>query len=612
MKNNPQEKTKLWSFVSGITYAIILSGTVLPIAGILFLIYVSHDILYVITICTLIIALNLFFLRRISKYFLANLKKFSFYYETLSKGNLPGQVEAPVLELKEMSKHLNETTTELKNIRLFFEKIGRGELDNDIKVFNDEGELGTTLLGVREELKKVALLNWQRNWVNEGLSMMAEVLRNNTELNELCDAVMASLVKYVNANQGKIFIVNEENPSHPHLELKSTYAYNRKRYNQKLIEPGEGLAGQAWLEMDTIYLTEIPQNYTTIRSGLGEATPTSLLIVPLKNDEKVQGIIEIASFVFFQDFEIRFVEKIAENISISISNSKKNQKTTLLLEETQQMAEQMQAQEEEMRQNMEELQATQEEMHRNTQEIILKEANLNSLINNIGAAVVSIDQNFIILAVNNEMISIYEKMGIHFKAGDNAIEKLPEKDKVYRKKLYLRAFAGEEFSVTEEIKMPGQEGIVYMKISHIPIFNDLKQVTGVTVFAKNITADVMLKNNLEHQQALLEGLINNTDDNIMALDRNYNVTIINDRYKERYKAMGYDYGVGINAFKVMDASIHEEWKGYYDRALNGERFAFRKTFNDGQKTIEREYSFNPIKNSLGEVVGLSIFNRLVG
>ena len=380
---------------------------------------------------------------------------------------------------------------------------------------------------------------------------------------------------------------------------------------KKRINPGEGITGQAWLEMDTIYLKEIPQNYTTIRSGLGEATPNNLIVIPLKNDLNIQGVLEIASFKYFQPFEVKFIERVAESIAMSISNTKVTERTRKLLEETQLMTEQMRAQEEEMRQNMEELEATQEEMQRNTNEILKKEVNLNSLINNIDAAVVSIDINFRILSVNNEMRKIYEQRGTNFKLGDNVLEKLPTDQKEYRQKLYLRVFGGEKFSIVEEVPDMSTNQKMFMEITHIPIVDDFKKVTGATIFVKNITKDVLLRKDIENKQALLEGLINNTDDNIMALDRDYTVTIINDRYKERYASMGYEYGVGVNAFKVMDATIHDEWKGYYDRALGGEKFSFQKTFDDPVKTITRGYSFNPIKDANQNVVGLSIFNRLM-
>jgi PAS domain S-box-containing protein len=115
-----------------------------------------------------------------------------------------------------------------------------------------------------------------------------------------------------------------------------------------------------------------------IASGLGESNPTSILIVPLKVNEQIFGIVELASFDEFPEYQRDFVAKIGESIASTISMVKVNEKTTRLLQESQIMTEQMQAQEEEMRQNMEELQATQEEMERNQNIIRQREGILDA------------------------------------------------------------------------------------------------------------------------------------------------------------------------------------------------------------------------------------------
>jgi hypothetical protein len=122
------------------------------------------------------------------------------------------------------------------------------------------------------------------------------------------------------------------------------------------------------MEKETIQLTEIPDDYVEITSGLGKATPSYILLVPLKHEEDVLGVIEIASFRVFEKHEVEFTERVAQSIASTILSVKINARTRMLLEQSQQQAEEMLAQEEEMRQNMEELQATQEEMSRKAQE----------------------------------------------------------------------------------------------------------------------------------------------------------------------------------------------------------------------------------------------------
>jgi GAF domain-containing protein/methyl-accepting chemotaxis protein len=275
-------------------------------------------------------------------------------------------------EIGEMAKAMDNLVNGLKATTLFAENIGKGTYATEFKPLSEHDVLGNALINMRNNLSRVADEDKKRNWATEGLAKFGEILRTNTnDLDKLTDEIILNLVKYLKANQGAIYIVDDEQTTEdPTMSMKACYAWDKKKYLNHKIHRGEGLAGQAWQEGDLIYLTEVPQNYIRITSGLGDANPTSVLIVPLKLNEQIFGVVEIASFIEFRDFEIEFVQKIAESIASTISSVKVNARTQRLLEESQEMTEQMRAQEEEMRQNMEELQATQEGMKRQEVELL--------------------------------------------------------------------------------------------------------------------------------------------------------------------------------------------------------------------------------------------------
>ncbi|MDD3890841.1 MAG: GAF domain-containing protein, partial [Bacteroidales bacterium] len=287
-------------------------------------------------------------------------------------------------EVEEMANALNRSIEGLNNKTEFALDIGRGKLDSELDLLSEQDILGQSLIDMRNSLKdanaeevKRKEEDRKRAWVNEGLTKFADILRrNNDKIQTLSDEIVSDLVKYLKANQAGLFLLEEEDKNDIHFMLTSAYAWDRKKFLNKRVEFDEGLVGACAMEKETIQLTEIPDDYVEITSGLGKATPTYIVLVPLKHEEDVLGVIEIASFRKFEEFEVEFIERIAQSIASTILSVRINATTRGLLEQSQQQAEEMLAQEEEMRQNMEELQATQEEMSRKAQEQKQKEDDL--------------------------------------------------------------------------------------------------------------------------------------------------------------------------------------------------------------------------------------------
>jgi len=296
----------------------------------------------------------------------------------MSKGILPKEkLKEGSDEVGQMSKALNQLVQGLRDISEFTVAIGKGNFNTDFKPLSEEDTLGLSLLEMREELKNAKIEeekrqeeNQQRNWSSQGVALFSDILRkNNDNLKALTYEIISNMVRYTNSNQGGIFIVNDNDKNHIFLEMTACYAYDRQKFLHKSIEVGEGLVGRCYQEQEKIFLTEIPSEYIKITSGLGENNPTSLLLIPLSYNNNIFGIMEIASFNVYRDFEIEFIERIGENIAATISSAKANIQTVQLLEQSQQQAEEMSSQEEEMRQNMEELRATQEQSGRKEEEL---------------------------------------------------------------------------------------------------------------------------------------------------------------------------------------------------------------------------------------------------
>jgi putative methionine-R-sulfoxide reductase with GAF domain len=278
--------------------------------------------------------------------------------------------EFPKNEIGGLATEVNEILEQLKDATEFVAAIGEGKLDYDYKILDSEyatgkNRLADSLISMQVKLKTLNEEEQRRQWANEGLTKFVDILRSSDDnITTLGDKIISALVKYTNSNQGGLYVLNDDDEHQKFLELISLFAFDLKKYETRKVKLGEGILGQTFLEKETTILNEIPQEYIRITSGLGEANPKSLLMVPLKVDKEVYGIVELASFKNYQPHEITFVEKLAETIASTLASVKVGQKNRHLIEQFQQQTEEMRAQEEEMRQNMEELQATQEELSR--------------------------------------------------------------------------------------------------------------------------------------------------------------------------------------------------------------------------------------------------------
>ncbi len=318
------------------------------------------------SINALFIALSLWV---VQKYVIIPVRMICRTAQSLARGDLSeNKVNSSNDEIGEAITSLNVLSQNLQKAAGFAKSIGRGHHEVNYTAVSRQDVLGLALLDMRDKLQQVNVEENRRKWAAEGMAAFAEILREQQQdINSMADKIISSIVKYLGANQGAHFMTEEHNEG-PYLKLLATYAWGKKKYLQKQLNPGEGLLGQAWLEKDIIYITDVPEGYVEITSGLGRANPGCILIVPLKVDDEVFGMVEIASFRTYETHELNFVQKVAESIAATLSTAKTNNKTMILLEQAQQQEEELRAQEEELRQNMEELTATQEELQRSQAE----------------------------------------------------------------------------------------------------------------------------------------------------------------------------------------------------------------------------------------------------
>lgn len=255
------------------------------------------------------------------------IKKFKKILVELGNGELP-ETNLPEGEdeMGQMAAAINSVVKNLKTLSNFSQEIGKGNYQSNFKPLSEKDILGNSLMRMREDLKNAASEDAKRkdederrNWSTHGIARFSEILREYSgDFNELAFQIISNLVKYNGANVGGLFLANKENEEEKYLELVACFAYDRKKYIKKQILSGEGLAGRAFQEGETVFITDIPEDYIKIKSGLGENKPKNLLIVPLKANEEINGIVEIASLKDILPYQIEFTERICNSIASSL------------------------------------------------------------------------------------------------------------------------------------------------------------------------------------------------------------------------------------------------------------------------------------------------------
>jgi PAS domain S-box-containing protein len=393
---------------------------------------------------------------------------------------------------------------------LCLEKISEGNfnltLDQGMQEMQDENNFHfvETLERLKEKLRAYALRDQERLWTAEGISKFMNLIKgDNLGQGDFYDRILSFLIQYLGANQGGIFLLNNQDPADIFLELNACYAYGKKKFLDKRIEIGQGLLGQCFLEKETALFTNIPKNYITITSGLGESTPGFLMMVPIKYNKDVIGIIEVAAFRQLQPFQVEFVEKIAETLASVTLNLRNTQRVDQLLQESEVKAKKLQDQEEDLRQNIETLQITQEDMRRNQLELDRQSRLMKFIIDNIPFPIFVKDEKGRYTVVNKAEARLFNlsdkeligKDDSSFVSDDDEWKVIRDSDE-----RVLNSETPMELPLQSFTTQNGQRYI--FKTTKIPFNNEVtgkKNILGVSI---DLTEKLQLEKKLFHEQQI--------------------------------------------------------------------------------------------------------------
>ncbi|NOK06147.1 MULTISPECIES: HAMP domain-containing protein [unclassified Myxococcus] len=279
------------------------------------------------------------------------------------EGKLGGQARVPGARgtWRQLTDNVNQLagtlTSQLRAISDVATAVTKGDLTRSITVVA-EGEVAALKDNINQmivNLRETTQKNQEQDWLKTNLAKFSGMMQGQKSLDAVSRLIMSELTPLVSAHHGAFFLVDGAEAGTPLLKLTSTYAYRERKHIANRFRFGEGLVGQCALERKTILLTQVPEDYITISSGLGEAAPLNIIVLPVLFEGEVKAVIELASFHAFSAIHQIFLDQLTETIGVVLNMIIANMRTEQLLLQSQDLTQELQSQSKELTQQQEAL-----------------------------------------------------------------------------------------------------------------------------------------------------------------------------------------------------------------------------------------------------------------
>jgi HAMP domain-containing protein/CheY-like chemotaxis protein/signal transduction histidine kinase len=278
------------------------------------------------------------------------------------EGKLGGQANVPGAAgtWRDLTDNVNGLAANLTNqVRAIAEvstAVTKGDLTRSITV-EAQGEVAALKDNINEmilNLKDTTQKNTEQDWLKTNLARFTRMLQGQRDMKTVAKMVLSELAPLVNAQQG-VFYVNQSDNGEPVMRLLGGYAYSKRKNLANEFHAGEGLIGQCTLERERILVTNVPNNYVHVSSGLGEAPPNNIVVLPVLFEGEAKAVIELSTFHSFSDTHLTFLDQLTESIGIVLNTIEANTRTEDLLQQSQSLAAELQSQQDELKKTNEQL-----------------------------------------------------------------------------------------------------------------------------------------------------------------------------------------------------------------------------------------------------------------
>ena len=288
---------------------------------------------------------------------------------TEGKLGVQAQVEGVSGVWKGLTDNVNQLaetlTTQLRAIADVSTAVTQGDLTRSINVeaAGEVLDLKDNINQMIGNLRETTERNAAQDWLNSNLARFSGMLQGQRDQKTVARMLMSEVTPLVAAHHGAFYVaeeVGEEGENE--LSLIATYGYKERKSISNRFKFGEALVGQAALERKVIVITQAPEDYIKISSGLGESTPTSIIVFPVLFEETVMAVIELASFTPFTEIQQTFLDQLSESIGVVLNTINANTRTEELLLQSQSLTHDLQSQSEELQAQQDELKGSNAEL----------------------------------------------------------------------------------------------------------------------------------------------------------------------------------------------------------------------------------------------------------
>ncbi len=336
--------------------------------------------------------------------------------EVGSEGRLGGQAEVEGVSgtWKRLTENVNELagnlTRQVRAIAEVASAVAEGDLTRSITVdaSGEVAELKDNINTMVESLRETTMANQEQDWLKSNIARISGLMQGHRDLTVVAELVMDELAPLVAAQYGAFYLAEEADGS-TDLRLVGSYGRPVESAGHRRFGLGESLVGQAARSRRPIAVQQIPADYVSISSGLGQAVPGSLMVVPILVEDQVLGVIELASFEQFTPVHRDFLEQLMETLGVNVNTIVANARTDELLEESQRLTAELQA-------RSTELQVQQDELQRSNAELEEKAALLASQNRDIETKNLEIEQARQELEARAQQLSLTSKYKSEFLA----------------------------------------------------------------------------------------------------------------------------------------------------------------------------------------------------